>query len=146
MPKLASYKMANITMEKTEFLEKYIFTDLQNLNTNVEADEIYSFSEIDFATILERIEHFGIGVYTIEAFLNGASYDVKNNEDARKKATDPKWYKSAYLGLKKRQVDLQYTATFKISDKLLAKENIQAPSDLRKDASETSVDDDSKES
>ncbi|WP_299209422.1 hypothetical protein [uncultured Dokdonia sp.] len=133
-------------MEKTEFLEKHIFTDLQNLNTNVEADDIYSFSELDFGTILERIEHFGIGIYTIEGFLNGKSYDVKTNEDSRKKATDPKWYKGAYSGLKKRQADLQYTATFKISDKLLAKENIQGPSALPKAASETSVDEDSKES
>jgi len=133
-------------MEKTEFLEKHIFTDFQNLNTNVEVDDIYSFSEIDFGTILGRIEHFGIGIYTIEAFLNGVSFDVKTNEDARKKATDPKWYKGAFSSLKKRQADLQYTATYRISDKLLAKENIQAQSALPKEAPETSVDDDSKES
>ncbi len=109
-------------MEKTEFLEKHIFTDLQNLNKNVEADSIYSFSELDFATILERIEHFGIGIYAIEPWFEGNVYDTKTNEDYRKKATDPKWYKRAYSEFKKRQADLQYTATFRISDKLLAKE------------------------
>jgi len=109
-------------MEKTEFLEKHIFTGLQNLNTNVEADGVYTFSEADFATILERIEHFGIGIYAIEAFLDGASFDVKTNEASRKKATDPKWYKRAYKDLKKRQANLNYTATYRISDKLLAKE------------------------
>ena len=122
-------------MEKTEFLEKHIFTDLQNLNKNVEADSIYSFSESDFATILERIEHFGIGIYAIEPWFEGKLYGTKTNEEYRKKATDSKWYKRAYSEFKKQQADLQYTATFRISDKLLAKETVEVKE--KKEAKET---------
>jgi hypothetical protein len=122
-------------MEKTEFLEKHIFTDLQNLNKNVEADSIYSFSESDFATILERIEYFGIGIYAIEPWFEGKLYGTKTNEPYRKKATDPKWYKRAYSEFKKQQADLQYTATFRISDKLLAKETVEVKE--KKEAEET---------
>ena len=109
-------------MEKNEFLEKHIFTDLQNLNTFVEADGVYTFSEAHFATVLERIEHFGIGIYAIETSSNGDVQDTKTNEDYKKKVTDPKWYKKAFSDFKKHQADLQYTATFRISEKLLAKE------------------------
>lgn len=109
-------------MEKNEFLEKHIFTDLQKIHQESDADPIHYFSESDFAIILKRIEHFGIGVYRVESLLDGKSNSVKTNEEYRKKATDPKWYKRAYSDLKRQQTDLQYTATFRISDKLLAKE------------------------
>ncbi|MFC4632584.1 hypothetical protein ACFO3O_01620 [Dokdonia ponticola] len=109
-------------MEKNEFLEKHIFTDLQNLNTFVEADGVYTFSEANFATVLERVAHFGIGIYAIETSTNGDVFDTKTNEDYKKKVTDPKWYKRAYIDFKKRQANLNYTATYRISDKLLAKE------------------------
>ena len=106
-------------MEKTEFFEKNIFLDLENLNKAFETDPVYFFSEADFKIVLERIEQFGIGIYRIEPRLKGVPYEVKVNEDYRKKATDPKWYKQAFLELKRKEPKLQYSASFKISDKLL---------------------------
>ena len=106
-------------MEKTEFLEKNIFLNLENLNEGSDSDSISYFSEADFTIVLERIEKFGIGIYEIEPRLKGASFDVKLNEDYRKKATDPKWYNRAFFEFKKKQTDLQYSAKYKISDKLL---------------------------
>ena len=77
--------------------------------------------ETDFETILERIEHFGIGAYKIEAKLDGKSFDVTSHEDHKKKVTDPRWYKKAFMTFKHRQSGLSYFATYKVSKKLLAR-------------------------
>ena len=45
------------------------------------------------------------------------------NEDFRKKATDPRWYKKAFLTFKTTEKKLNYSATYKVSNKLLAREN-----------------------
>ncbi len=106
-------------MEKTEFLQKNIFTDLKNINDGLDTETIQYFSESDFEIVLKRIEHFGIGIYGIEPWLNGELYDVSGHEDHKKKATDPKWYKKAFLTFKTRQAGLSYTATYKVPKKLL---------------------------
>ncbi|CAM3431214.1 hypothetical protein [Aequorivita lipolytica] len=108
-------------MEQTEFLEKNIFTDLKNLNDGSDKETIQYFSEQDFEIVLQRVEHFGIGVYKIETWQNGEVSEVAAHEDFKKKATDPKWYKKAFLTFKSRQPGLSYSATYKVSNKLLAK-------------------------
>ncbi len=110
-------------MEKAEFLEKNIFQNLKNLNKETETDSIHYFSESDFEIVLERIEKLGIGIYKIEPRLDGDLLEVKINEDFRKKATDSRWYKSAFSQFKKQQVDIQYAASYKVSDRLLNREN-----------------------
>lgn len=110
-------------MEKAEFLEKNIFQNLKNLNKETETDSIHYFSESDFEIVLERIEKLGIGIYKIEPRLKGDLLEVKINEDFRKKATDARWYKSAFSQFKKQQVDIQYAASYKVSDRLLNREN-----------------------
>ena len=87
-------------MEKLEFLKKNIFQNLENLNEASEIDAIHYFSESDFDIVLERIEKLGIGIYRIEPRLEGDLFEVKINEDYRKKATDAKWYKKALLCFK----------------------------------------------
>lgn len=111
------------TMEKTEFLKKNIFQNLKNLNDASEPDSILYFSESDFEIVLERIEKLGIGIYKIEPRLEGDVLEVKINEDYRKKATDSRWYKKAFSQFKKQQANLQYSASYKVSDKLLNREN-----------------------
>ncbi|AFL81782.1 hypothetical protein Aeqsu_2322 [Aequorivita sublithincola DSM 14238] len=108
-------------MEQTEFLEKNIFTDLKNLNDGPDKETVHVFSESDFETLLQRVEHFGIGVYQIETSLNGEVSAVATHEDLKKKATDPKWYNKAFLTFKTRNPGLSYAATYKVSNKLLAK-------------------------
>ncbi|WP_291868133.1 hypothetical protein [Maribacter sp.] len=110
-------------MEQTEFLEKNIFTDLKNLNDGFDKENILYFSETDFELVLQRVEHFGIGVYSIEARLDGEFYAVASHEDFKKKATDPRWIKKAFLTFKTRQPGLSYSASYKVSNKLLAREN-----------------------
>ncbi len=108
-------------MEQTEFLQKNIFTDLKNLNDESEKETVQIFSESEFEIVLERVEHFGIGVYKIESWLNGETSEIAAHDDFKKKATDPKWYKKAFLTFKSRQPGLSYSATYKVSNKLLAK-------------------------
>lgn len=108
-------------MEQTEFLEKKIFIDLKNLNDGFDKETIQHFSESDFEIVLQRVEHFGIGVYKIEPWLNSEFYAAATHEDFKKKATDSRWYKKAFLTFKFRQSGLSYSATYKVSNKLLSR-------------------------
>ncbi len=110
-------------MQQTEFLKKFLFKDLKNLNKNPKKKETFCFSEEDFQIILERVEHFGISIYCIETWKNKKSNSISMHEDFRKKATDPKWYKKAFLTFKTAEKKLNYSATYKVSNKLLAREN-----------------------
>ncbi len=108
-------------MEQQEFLEKNVFGDLKNLNEKFEENRFYFFSEPDFDAVLQKVEYFGIGIYTIEALLQGVSYGVSSHEAYHKKATDPKWYKKAFLNFKNGAPGLVYVASYKVSNKLLAR-------------------------
>ena len=115
-------------MEKTEFLEKNIFTGLKNINDGFDPDPVHYFSEADFEKVLERIAHFGIGIYEIKPWFDGKLFDAAGHEDLRKKATDAKWYNKAFRTFKARQEGLAYAATYKVSKKLL--ERNQEPKDI----------------
>jgi len=108
-------------MEKTEFLESKVFQNLKKLNEHVDEDAKHYFSEADFALVLERVEQFGIGIYSIEPRHDGKPIKAKDNEEYRKKATDPKWYKRAFFELKKQQANLEYSASYRVSERLLSR-------------------------
>jgi len=108
-------------MEKTEFLEKHIFNDLENLKEDTDTEGTHYFSEEDFAKVLARAEHFGIGIYKIEPKHEGTAYAFKEHETYRKKATDPRWFKNAFIEFKKTKLELQYSATYRVSKRLLMK-------------------------
>ena len=101
-----------------EFLVTKVFYDLENKNEGLEADKNY-FSENDFASILLRAEHYGIGIYHMEAYHELKLYGTDNHEVYRKKATHPQWYKSAFGKFKRAHKNMLYSATFKVSQKLL---------------------------
>ena len=108
-------------MEQAEFLEQHIFTGLKNLNDEFKQDKIQYFSESDFEIVLQRVEHFGISIYEIESRLNGEHHGISAHEEHKKKATDPRWYKKAFLTSKNRQPGLSYSAKYKVSKKLLTR-------------------------
>lgn len=112
----------NTTMEQSEFLEKNIFIDLENVNDGFDDVSIHYFSEADFATVLKRAEHFGLSIYKIEPSLEGKAFNVADHDAFRKKATDPKWYTKAFSDFKKLQEGLVYSAAYKVSKKLLDRE------------------------
>ena len=108
-------------MEQTEFLQQHVFTDLKNLNDGFDQEDIQYFSESDFETVLQRAEHFGISIYEIKPSLNGEVYKTSGHLDHKKKATDPRWFKKAFLTFKTGQAGLIYSATYTVSIKLLAR-------------------------
>ena len=108
-------------MEQEKFLEQHIFTGLKNLNDGFGKDEIQFFSETDFEIVLQRVEHFGIGVFGIDPWLDGKEHLPATHEEYKKKATDPKWYKKAFLTLRMRTPGMDYSARYKVSNRLLAR-------------------------
>jgi len=106
-------------MEKSAFLEQNIFIGLKNRNDGFDDSSKQYFSESDFEIILQRIEHFGIGIFTIETRLEGKPFESFNHENFKKKATDPKWFNKVFLTSKKKQNKLLFFATYKVSKKLL---------------------------
>ena len=108
-------------MEQSQFLEKNIFIDLKNLNDGFGQDGVQYFSESDFGVFLDRAEHFGLSIYTIVPWSKDETHEASSHEEHKKKATDPKWYKKEFKTLKTRQGGLLYSATYKVSKKLLAR-------------------------
>ncbi len=106
-------------MEKSEFLAKNVFKGLKSESIEVNNEEAMYFSEVDFEIILQKVEHFGIGIYTIETRLGKEVFETQNHEKNKKKATDAKWYNKAFMTLRKRQEGLLYSASYKVSQKLL---------------------------
>ena len=110
-------------MTQSEFLEQHVFTDLKNLNDGFDEASTFYFSESDFETVLQRTEHLGIGLYKISPYFEGKEYEGTTHEDHKKKATDPRWYKKAFKTLRMGQSGLIYSATYKVSKKLLARDS-----------------------
>ncbi|MFT4969305.1 MAG: hypothetical protein ACI9O4_001052 [Chitinophagales bacterium] len=108
-------------MEQTEFLKKNVFKNLKNLNDGFDKVNTHYFSESDFEDVLQQVQFLGIGLYEIKTWHNGEFYGVMEHEDFKKKATDAKWYSKAFLTFKMRQEGLAYSATYKVSKKLLAR-------------------------
>jgi len=111
-------------MEQEKFLEQHIFTGLKNLNDGFGKNEIHFFSESDFEIVLQRAEHFGLSIYSIDPWIKSEVLEASSHEDHKKKATDPKWYKKEFLTLKTSQAGLFYSAKYKVSKKLLARQTI----------------------
>jgi len=108
-------------MELENFLEQHIFTGLKDLNDGFGKDGIQFFSESDFEVFLQRAEHFGLSIYSIDPWIKNETLESSSHEDHKKKATDPKWYKKEFLTLKTSKAGLFYSAKYKVSKKLLAR-------------------------
>ncbi len=111
-------------MKQSDFLEQHVFTGLKNLNDGFDDASVHYFSEVDFERVLQCAAHFGIGIYTIKPWFNGEFQTIANHEDRNKKATDSNWYNKALKTFKHRHAGMYYSATYKVSRKLLARENI----------------------
>ena len=109
-------------MEQEKFLEQHIFTGLKNRNESFKKTGKKFFSESDFEIILQRAEHFGLSIYSIEPCTKSEVLEASSHEDHKKKATDSKWYKKEFLTIKTTQSGLFYSAKYKVSKKLLARQ------------------------
>lgn len=111
-------------MEQAEFLEKHVFTGLKKVVGEPENGGLVYFSEEDFEKVLSKAEHFGIGIYSITTKMDNEVGNIVKHEEHKKKATDSKWYSKAFLTLRTKQKGLNYAGEYKVSSKLLARENI----------------------
>ena len=116
----------NLEFIKQEFLKSKIFFGLKNLNDRFDSESIHYFSESDFQVMLDRVEKNGIGIYGIEPWLNGDFYGVKVHEQISAEPNNPSWYREAFSQFKKCGKNLQYSATYQVSKKL-----IEDPSDYK---------------
>lgn len=99
---------------KQDFLNKYIFQGLTDLNDGFDIKAICYFSEADFKIVLERVEKMKIGIYGIEPWLNGAFYDAEGYEAYTHDPTDSNWYRQAFEEFVSKKENLCYSATYYI--------------------------------
>ncbi len=106
-------------MTQKEFLERYIYDGLENLNDGFDAPGIKYFSKKDFAKVLKRVEKLGIGIYGIEPWPNKVFWGVKTYEESEFSCTDPRWYNSAFQQMIDKGVDSCFAASYFIPEELL---------------------------
>jgi hypothetical protein len=104
---------------KYNFLDKYIFYGLSNLNNGFDAPSIFYFSETEFQKVLNRVKHYEIGIFGIETWKNGEFYDVMGYEEFSSNPSDSHWYLDAFQKFKQAGEILQYSATYFVQDDLL---------------------------
>ena len=123
----------SLDQEKKEtFLKEKIFDGLTNLSIGKKIED-YSFSEDDFKQILEKVKYFGIGIYTMEASVDGQVVKTIIHEKYKKKTTNPKWFLQGFRDLKREFKDATYTATYRVSSKLIADKVKKSSEDLVED-------------
>ena len=105
-------------MYEHEFLNKYIFKELKNLNIGFDVESIKYFSSDDFKIVLQRVEQYGLGICGIEPWKDGDYYDCEVCESHSKLSTDPEWYYSVFDDFLNRDEELQYSASYSFSEKI----------------------------
>lgn len=109
-------------MTKDEFLDRYIFEGLTNLNDGFDAASIKYYSEDDFRVVLDRVEKLNLEVHGIEPWKNKEYYDCKvfeAYEESVKDASDPRWYRSCFEAFAKEDDSLIYSASYGVPYELL---------------------------
>jgi hypothetical protein len=104
---------------RNEYLEKYIYAGLTNLNTGFDSPLIWYFSREDFEILLDRVEAAGLGIYGIEPWKDGEYYDVWTCDEFECEPTDPTWYRMAFDYFDTLGLELQYAASYYVPIKLL---------------------------
>jgi len=105
-------------MHETEFLNKYIFEGLKNINTGFDSENIKYFSSDDFKIVLQRAEQYGLGISGIEPWKDGDYYDCEVYESHSTLPSDSEWYYSVFDNFLKRNEELQYAASYSFSEKI----------------------------
>ena len=110
--------------KKGAYLDKHVFYGLTNLNDGFDAMSIKYFSETDFKIVLDRVKEFGIGITGIEPWKDGEFYDVTIYDIVTDNPADPEWYLKAFEDFKKDDKNLQYAASYSVSEKQLKKNTV----------------------
>lgn len=106
-------------MDKVEFLDKFIFYGLENLNDGSDTSTIRYFSEADFKIVLERVEKLNIVIHGIEPWKDGTCYDLLCSEDFDQKEAGPAWYWEAFQRFIDTGEELKYAASYDVHEHLI---------------------------
>ena len=107
--------------KEKEFLKKYIFYDLEDLNDGFDSPLIKYFSKEDFEKVLDRAELYGIEIFGIEPWPDRQFFNVRIYEDYGIPADNPKWYRDAYSKFLNEGVTSYFSATYGVPENLLKK-------------------------
>ena len=113
------FKPVDRRKKEQNYLEKYIFYGLTDLNDGFDAKGIKYFSEPDFSIVLERVKQLGLGIFGIESWKDGEFYGVETYEEFANDPTDASWYLNSFERFIKSGDLIQYSATYFIPDKLI---------------------------
>ncbi|MDY0905631.1 hypothetical protein [Pedobacter sp. CFBP9032] len=103
---------------KHRYLNKYIFFELKK-NPDIENSSMVSFDAADFSIVLERVQANSLGIYGIEASLDGEFYAIKTHEEYSTFPQDVEWFTAAFKSFMELQLDLKYSASYYLGGNLL---------------------------
>lgn len=103
-------------MTEEQFLEKFIFYDLEDRNDGFDKPNFKYFDEEDFETVMSRAEEAGLVMLGIECWVQKKIKTTKYMEDYDE-ADD--WHRQAYKDLRREGFSCLFSATYDIPPQLL---------------------------
>ena len=114
-------RFSGVLSKEEEFLEKYVFYDLEDLNDGFDSPSIKYFSKDDFEKILDRAEFYGLKIFGIEPWPDRQFFNVRVYEEYDTSADNPEWYRDAYARFLEEGVTSYFSATYGVPENLLKK-------------------------
>ena len=114
-------RFREILSKEEEFLEKYVFYDLEDLNDGFDSLSIKYFSKADFEKVLDRAEFYKLKIFGIEPWPDRQFFEVRVYEDYNTSADNPEWYRSAYAWFLEKGIISYFSATYGVPENLLKK-------------------------
>lgn len=111
-------------MTLEQFLTDILFKDLNYKTTE---DGVMVFSSTAFKEVLERGIKNGVGIYKVLVWKDEEVEKVLSHEQFLKKATDLRWAKTAYFKFARENDGYEFSAEFKVSEKLLQRAALFVP-------------------
>ena len=112
-------RFSGVLSKEEEFLEKYVFYDLEDLNDGFDSPSIKYFSKDDFEKILDRAEFYGLKIFGIEPWPDRQFFNVRVYEEYDTLPENPEWYRDAYARFLEEGVTSYFSATYGVPEYLL---------------------------
>ena len=107
-----------------QFLTEILFADL---DYEVKGEGIYVFKALDFKELIVRCGNNGVGAYKMLVWKDDEVLRITTHDDFNKKATDVRWLKTAFYKFFYEDKTCNFSAEFKISEKLLERKEMFVP-------------------
>lgn len=114
-------RFSGVLSKEEEFLDKYVFYDLEDLNDGFDSPSIKYFSKDDFEKILDRAEFYRLKIFGIEPWPDRQFFNVRVYEEYDTSADNPEWYRDAYDRFLEEGVTSYFSATYGVPENLLKK-------------------------